>query len=78
MTREHPIKQLLLVERIGHMHPSFFLLLKQEQRPRPGRLSWRDSLRKYFGVDPLLDRCDQVMHWTRRLEPVREHLKSGG
>lgn len=50
-------------------HPSLFLLLKQEQRPHPRRLSWRNSLRKYFGIDPLLDRCGQVMHWARRLEP---------
>jgi hypothetical protein len=45
---------------------SLFLLLKQEQSPCPRRLSWRASLRKYFGVDPLLDSTGQSMHWVGR------------
>jgi S-formylglutathione hydrolase FrmB len=31
---------------------ALFALLGQIKRPRPQRLSWRNSLRKYFGVDP--------------------------
>lgn len=50
--------------------PALFLLLNQNQRPRPRRLSWRDSLRKSFGVDPLADRRGQTMRWVRRLNPV--------
>ena len=34
--------------------------------PRPARLSWRSSLLKYFGVDPLIDSRGDEMHWVRR------------
>jgi hypothetical protein len=50
---------------------AIFALLGQEKRPRPQRLGWRNSLRKYFGIDPLVDTGGQSMHWTRRLKPVR-------
>jgi hypothetical protein len=49
---------------------ALFALLGQNKRPRPQRLSWRDSLRKYFGVDPLVDSRGQSMHWVRRLKPA--------
>ncbi len=45
------------------------LLGKPKQR-RPPRLSWRDSLLKYFGVDPLVDSQGQPMRWTGRLGSV--------
>lgn len=48
---------------------AMFLLLGQKKRPRPPRLSWRNSLRKYFRVDPLLDSRGQYMRWVRRLKP---------
>jgi hypothetical protein len=48
-----------------------FALVGQDKRPRPKRLSWQDSLRKYFGVDPLIDSRGQSMHWVGRLKPVR-------
>jgi hypothetical protein len=48
---------------------AMFLLLGQKKRPRPPRLSWRNSLRKYFRVDPLIDSHGQDMHWARRLKP---------
>jgi hypothetical protein len=48
---------------------ALFLLLGQNQHSRPRRLSWRNSLRRDFGVDPLLDSQGQLMHWVRRLEP---------
>jgi hypothetical protein len=35
-------------------YAGLFLLLGQKRQPRPVRLSWRDSLLKYSGVDPLL------------------------
>jgi hypothetical protein len=46
-----------------------FVLLGQEKRLRPRRLSWRNSLRKHFGVDPLIDRSGQTMHWVGRIKP---------
>jgi hypothetical protein len=47
-----------------------FALVGQDKRPRPKRLSWQSSLRKYFGVDPLIDSHGQSMHWVRRQKPV--------
>jgi Putative transposase/Transposase zinc-binding domain len=47
-----------------------FLLLGQEQRPRPRRLSWRNSLLRDFQVDPLRDNRGQTMSWVRRLSPA--------
>ncbi len=49
---------------------TLFALLGQKKRPRPQRLSWRNSLRKYFGVDPLLDGSGHSMRWVCRLKPV--------
>jgi len=54
----------------GRTSAALFALLGQEKRPRPRRLSWQNSLRKYFGVDPLVDSCGQPMHWVGRLRPV--------
>lgn len=54
----------------GRMQAALFALLGQCIRPRPQRLSWRDSLWKYFGVDPLVDSCGQTMLWVRRERPV--------
>ena len=51
-------------------YSGLFLLLGQKRQPRPVRLSWRDSLLKYFGVDPLLDSRGQEMRWARREKPV--------
>jgi hypothetical protein len=48
----------------------FTLLGQRRQRPRSKRLNWRDSLRKCFGVDPLLDQQGQLMRWKRRWRPV--------
>jgi Putative transposase/Transposase zinc-binding domain len=52
------------------MQAALFALLGQRVRPRPQRLSWRDSLRKYFGVDPLVDSYGQTMRWVRWERPV--------
>ena len=35
--------------------PALFVLLGQQPSPKPKRLSWRNSVLKYFGRDPLLD-----------------------
>jgi Putative transposase/Transposase zinc-binding domain len=49
---------------------ALFVLLDQDKHPRPKRLSWQASLRRYFGVDPLIDSHGQPMHWLRRQKPV--------
>ena len=49
---------------------ALFVLLGQERRPRPQRLSWRNSLRQYFGVDPLVDRNGRPMKWVGRQKPL--------
>jgi len=46
-----------------------FLLVGQQKRRRPRRLGWAFSLRRDFGIDPLLDRCGQPMRWLCRLTP---------
>lgn len=43
-----------------------FAILQQRRQPRPKRLSWRHSLIKYFGVDPLLDTRGSEMRWVRK------------
>ena len=54
----------------GRTYAAVFALLGQKKRSRPQRLNWRNSLRKYFGVDPLIDSRGQRMSWSRRLKPV--------
>ena len=51
-------------------HDIVFALLGQKRRGKPWRLSWAASLRKYFRVDPLVDRKGERMHWVGRLEPT--------
>jgi Putative transposase/Transposase zinc-binding domain len=46
------------------VYPALFLMLGQRQQPRPKRLTWRDSLVKCFGVDPMIDSFGQEMHWV--------------
>lgn len=50
--------------------PAVFLLLNQEQRPHPVRLSWRWLRLRSFGVDPLLDSLGKPMHRVGRRKPV--------
>jgi hypothetical protein len=45
---------------------ALFVLLGETRRPKPERLSWRNSILKYFGFDPLIDSRGQEMHWVRR------------
>lgn len=49
---------------------ALFLLLGQSQRSRPLRLSWQNSLRRDFQVDPLLDSQGEAIHWVRRVKPL--------
>jgi hypothetical protein len=49
---------------------ALFTLLKQKKRIRPRRLSWRASIRKDFGRDPLLDSVGQTMRWIGRRAPL--------
>jgi hypothetical protein len=52
----------LLARRIKNKTSSaLFAILGQKKQPRPQRLSWRESLGKYFGVDPLIDARGQAM-----------------
>ena len=53
----------------GRTSAAIFVLLRQQRRSRPRRLSWRRSLKTYFGRDPLIDRHGQCMRWVRRLKP---------
>ena len=60
----------LLAPRAQHVASAAVLaLLGQKKRPGPQRLSWRNSLHRYFGVDPLLDSRGKPMLWVGRLEP---------
>ena len=62
----------LLAPRVkGQTHDAVFALLGQERLGKPRRrLRWAASLKKSFGVDPLLDREGQRMRWARRMPPA--------
>ena len=48
-----------------------FMLLGQRQRPRPARLPWALSLKRDFGIDPLLDSQGRRMQLVARRAPAR-------
>ena len=52
-------------------HDTVFALLGQARRGKPQRLSWAASLKKSFGVDPLLDSRGERMRRIGRLKPAR-------
>ena len=54
----------------GCTFAAVFGLLGQPMSARPRRLSWANSLRKHFGLDPLIDGNGQLMRWTSRRRPV--------
>ena len=61
----------LLAPRVkGQTHDAVFALLGQERLGKPRRLRWAASMKKSFGVDPLMDREGQRMRWSRRLPPT--------
>lgn len=69
---QHAIRYfgLLAPRAKGRTSAALFALLGQEKRRPPQRWSWANSLRKHFGVDPLVDSSGQSMHWVGRLNPV--------
>ena len=61
----------LLAPRVkGRTHDAVFALLGQERLGKPRPLRWAASMKKSFGVDPLLDREGQRMRWARRIPPT--------
>jgi hypothetical protein len=47
-----------------------FALIGQQPRSRPPRQRWANSLKKHFGVDPLLDAAGNCMRWVGHRQPV--------
>jgi hypothetical protein len=61
----------LLAPRTQRMSSAaMFLLLGQTKCPAPQQLNWRCALRKYFGIDPLVDSRGQSMYWVGRVSPT--------
>lgn len=52
------------------LYDFLFHLLGQRRRPKPTRLPWAKALRRYFGVDPLVDSQGNPMRWIGRLAPT--------
>jgi hypothetical protein len=48
---------------------ALFALLGQHTRPKPPRQRWVNSLKKHFGVDPLMDEFGHRMKWVRSRRP---------
>jgi hypothetical protein len=65
---EHAIRYfgLLAPRTKGLTSRGLFAILGHAALPRPTRLSWRNSLLKYFGIDPLIDSHGHEMRWVRR------------
>ena len=53
----------------GRLYDFIFHLLSQRRRSKPKRLPWAAALKKYFGVDPLIDSEGHPMHWSGRILP---------
>ena len=61
----------LLAPRVKSLtYDTVFALLGQERLPKPRRLRWAASMKKSFGLDPLLDHEGERMCWARRLPPT--------
>ena len=55
----------LLAPRVKNkLYAGLLLRLGQHVRPCPQRLSWRGSVKKSFGFDPMIDSMGQEMHWV--------------
>ena len=69
---EHSVRYFgLLAPRAKRLtSAAVFALLGQKPRPRPRRQPWADSLKKDFGVDPLVDEFGNRLHWLGRSKPV--------
>jgi hypothetical protein len=70
---QHAVRsfELLAPRTIGQMRSVLFLLLGQRRRERPRRLTYRNSILRSFGRDPLLDSQGNEMHRIGRVEPKR-------
>jgi hypothetical protein len=71
---QHAIRYfgLLAPRSIRLTSAALFAVLGQQKRHRPPRLSWANSLRQHFGVDPLMDSQGRPMHRVGRLRPCDE------
>jgi hypothetical protein len=47
-----------------------FALLGQQQRSKPSRQRWSDSIKKHFGFDPLIDCNGNRMYWIGHRQPI--------
>ncbi len=61
----------------GQTYDALLLLLGETRRPRPQRLSWRSSILKYFGRDPMIDSHGQQMYWVRRGKELTDRPNTG-
>jgi hypothetical protein len=60
----------LLAPRTKHKTTAWvYLQLNQKRRSRPARLPWNFSVRRDFGVDPLIDAKGDRMRWSHREKP---------
>ena len=77
---QHNIRYFgLLAPRVkSDTHDAVFALVGQERLGKPPQLRWAASLKKSFGIDPLLDRDGQRMHWDRRIPPAPSHGMGSG
>jgi len=68
---EHAVRSfgLFAPRALRQTSAAIFVILGQEQRPRPKPRPWADSVKRDFGYDPLLDHTGKRMKWVRRLAP---------
>ena len=68
---EHCVRYFGLLAPACKQTEAAFIVLGQKRRNRPKKLSWRESLIKYFGRDPLLDNTGTPMVFIRRVPGYR-------
>jgi len=56
----------------GRTYAGLYVVLGQKKLRRPRRLHWAESLRRDFGVNPLVDSQGRAMSWVGRQKPI-EH-----
>jgi hypothetical protein len=54
---------------LGQTSAATFVILRQEQRPRPKPRAWAESIQRDFGHDPRLDQTGKIMKLVRYLAP---------
>jgi len=54
---------------VGKISAAIFVILNQIPRPRPKPRRWADSIKRDYGLDPLVDKTGQRMRWARRIAP---------